>query len=391
MDNSCNNHDKGRKDAQGRKPYDYLIVGAGLFGSVFAREATDAGCRCLVIDRREHTGGNIRCESIDGINVHKYGAHIFHTDDIEVWNYVNRFADFNHFVNSPMANFRGKLYSLPFTMYTFYQLWGVRTPQEAAKMLEKQCAEHAHIEHPANFEEQALKLCGRDIYETLIKGYTEKQWGRPARELPADIINRVPMRLTFNNNYFNDPLQGIPKGGYNTLINALLDGIEVRLDTDYFDSRAEFDGMVATVIFTGQIDRYFDYRLGRLEYRSLRFETEWLDMPDFQGNAVINYTASEVPYTRIIEHKHFEYGSQPSTVITYEYPQQWKDGLEPYYPINNERNNALVAEYRELARRQGNVVFGGRLGQYAYFDMDDTVAAALKLADELLSAKSTDK
>lgn len=369
----------------GKKHYDYLIVGAGLFGAVFAHEAHEAGCRCLVIDRRNHAGGNIYCENIDGINVHKYGAHIFHTDNKPVWDYVNRFVSFNRFTNSPIACFEGKLYNLPFNMNTFYQLWGVRTPAEAVGMLEKQCAEYAFIEHPANFEEQALKLCGRDIYEKLIKGYTEKQWGRPACELPADIIKRVPKRLTFDNNYFNDPFQGIPNGGYNNLIGALLEGVEVRLGIDYFDSRAEFDSLADTIVFTGRIDRYFDYALGRLEYRSLKFDNKRLDIPDFQGNAVVNYTSADVPYTRIIEHKHFEYGKQPSTVITYEYPQQWEEGLEPYYPVNDRRNDTLAAEYREMARRQGNIIFGGRLGQYAYFDMDDTVDAALDLAEKELS------
>lgn len=387
MGNSDNKPLHKSKSLSGSKPYDYLIVGAGLFGAVFAREAREAGRSCLVIDRRNHAGGNICCENIDGINVHKYGAHIFHTDNLLVWNYVNRLADFNRFINSPLANFKGKLYSLPFTMYTFNQLWGVRTPAEAARMLEKQCAEYAFIEHPANFEEQALKLCGRDIYEILIKGYTEKQWGRPARELPADIIKRVPKRMTFDNNYFNDPFQGIPKGGYNKLTDALLEGVEVRLGVDYFDSRAEFDAIADKIIFTGRIDRFFDYALGHLEYRSLRFETKRLDIPDFQGNAVINYTSADVPYTRIIEHKHFEYGIQPSTVITYEYPQQWREGLEPYYPINDERNDALAARYRAMARRQGNIIFGGRLGQYAYFDMDDTVEAALNLASKELSGR----
>lgn len=369
----------------GKKHYDYLIVGAGLFGAVFAHEAHEAGCRCLVIDRRNHAGGNIYCENIDGINVHKYGAHIFHTDNKPVWDYVNRFVSFNRFTNSPIACFEGKLYNLPFNMNTFYQLWGVRTPAEAAGMLEKQCAEYAFIEHPANFEEQALKLCGSDIYEKLIKGYTEKQWGRPACELPADIIKRVPKRLTFDNNYFNDPFQGIPNGGYNNLIGALLEGVEVCLGIDYFDSRAEFDSLADTIVFTGRIDRYFDYALGRLEYRSLKFDNKRLDIPDFQGNAVVNYTSADVPYTRIIEHKHFEYGKQPSTVITYEYPQQWEEGLEPYYPVNDRRNDTLAAEYREMARRQGNIIFGGRLGQYAYFDMDDTVDAALNLAEKELA------
>lgn len=318
------------------KKYDYLIVGAGLFGAVFAHEARKAGRKCLVIDRRDSTGGNIRCESIEGINVHKYGAHIFHTDKKEVWKYVTRLVEMNRFTNSPVAN----------------------------------------------FEEQALKLCGRDIYETLIKGYTEKQWGRPARELPAEIIKRVPVRMTFDNNYFNDPYQGIPEGGYNRLIDALLEGTETILQLDFFSRRDELCSLADKIVFTGRIDKYFDYRAGRLEYRSLRFDTKVIDTPNFQGNAVVNYTSADVPYTRIIEHKHFEYGTQPKTVITYEYPATWSEGLEPYYPVNNERNNAIAAEYRQMARSMGNVIFGGRLGQYAYFDMDDTVDEALKLAEK---------
>lgn len=361
------------------KEYDYLIVGAGLFGSVFAHEAMKAGRRCLVIDKRKHTGGNLYCENIDGINVHRYGAHIFHTDNREVWQYVNSLVEFNRYTNSPIACYKGRLYNLPFNMNTFYQLWGVRTPEEAERQLASQRAEYAHIEAPADFEEQALKLCGRDIYETLIKGYTEKQWGRPARELPAEIIKRVPVRLTFDNNYFNDPYQGIPIGGYNRLTDKLLEGVEVRLDTDYFTDRASLDGLARTTVFTGMIDRYFDYRCGRLEYRSLRFDTKRLNIPNFQGNAVINYTAADVPYTRVIEHKHFEYGTQPTTVVTYEYPDAWDESKEPYYPINDRRNNAIAEEYRRMAGGHGNVIFGGRLGQYAYFDMDDTVAEALKL------------
>lgn len=369
------------------KEYDYLIVGAGLFGSVFAREAVKAGRRCLVIDRRNNTGGNIRCENIDGINVHRYGAHIFHTSDREVWRYVNSFVEFNRFINSPLACYRGRLYNLPFNMNTFYRLWGVRTPAEAAAKLDEQRAPYAGTAAPANFEEQALRLCGRDIYETLIKGYTEKQWGRPARMLPAGIIKRVPLRLTFDNNYFNDLYQGIPAGGYNRLTDALLDGVEVRLGTDYFDHRAELDALARTVVFTGMIDKYFDYRCGRLEYRSLRFETKRLDIPDFQGNAVVNYTSADVPYTRIIEHKHFEYGTQPATVVTYEYPEAWDDSREPYYPVNDRRNEAIAAEYKRMAREQTGVVFGGRLGQYAYFDMDDTVAEALRLFRQTDSQK----
>ena len=369
------------------KEYDYLIVGAGLFGSVFAREAVKAGRRCLVIDRRNNTGGNIRCENIDGINVHRYGAHIFHTSDREVWRYVNSFVEFNRFINSPLACYRGRLYNLPFNMNTFYRLWGVRTPAEAAAKLDEQRAPYAGTAAPANFEEQALRLCGRDIYETLIKGYTEKQWGRPARMLPAGIIKRVPLRLTFDNNYFNDLYQGIPAGGYNRLTDALLDGVEVRLGTDYFDHRAELDALARTVVFTGMIDKYFDYRCGRLEYRSLRFETKRLDIPDFQGNAVVNYTSADVPYTRIIEHKHFEHGTQPATVVTYEYPEAWDDSREPYYPVNDRRNEAIAAEYKRMAREQTGVVFGGRLGQYAYFDMDDTVAEALRLFRQTDSQK----
>lgn len=361
------------------KDYDYLIVGAGLFGSVFAHEATAKGKRCLVIDKRNHIGGNIYCESIDGINVHKYGAHIFHTDDREVWNYVCQFVEMNRFTNSPIANYEGKLYNLPFNMNTFYQLWGTITPQEAEEKLRQQRAEYAEIDTPRNFEEQALKLCGRDIYERLIKGYTEKQWGRPAKELPAEIIKRVPVRLKYDNNYFNDAYQGIPVGGYNRLIEALLEGSEVRLNTDYFVNRNELDRKAERIIYTGQIDKYFDYQLGKLEYRSLLFETKRLNMSDFQGNAVVNYTSAAVPYTRIIEHKHFEFGSQPTTVITYEYPKAWSEGCEPYYPVNDERNNSLAKEYKKMAERQGNVLFGGRLGQYAYFDMDDTVAAARSL------------
>lgn len=363
--------------------YDYLIVGAGLFGAVFAHEAKERGKRCLVIDKRNHAGGNIYCENINGINVHKYGAHIFHTSDRNVWKYVNRFVEFNRYTNSPVAFYRGKLYNLPFNMNTFYQLWGVVSPEEAEKKLQEQRAEYADIE-PKNFEEQALKLCGRDIYEILIKGYTEKQWGRKATELPAEIIKRVPLRLMHDNNYFNDLYQGIPIGGYNILIDSLLNGIEVRLDTDFFKDRSELEQIAEHIIFTGQIDKYFDYRFGELEYRSLRFDTKSLDIKNFQGNAVVNYTDAAVPFTRIIEHKHFEFGTQPTTVITYEFPKAFENGDEPYYPINNERNNSLAAQYRSLANERGNVTFGGRLGQYAYFDMDDTVAEALKLAKKTL-------
>lgn len=367
------------------KEYDYLIVGAGLFGSVFAHEVSAVGKRCLVIDKRNHVGGNIYCECIDGINVHKYGAHIFHTDNREVWKYVCQFVEMNHFINSPIANYEGKLYNLPFNMNTFYQLWGVKTPAEAEKKLRQQRAEYAGIAVPRNFEEQALKICGRDIYERLIKGYTEKQWGRPAYELPAEIIKRIPIRLKYDNNYFNDTYQGIPIGGYNCLIDALLRGVEVRLGIDYHANRTELDRMAKQIIYTGQIDKFFDYRCGRLEYRSLRFETKRLNIPNFQGNAVVNYTSSSVPFTRIIEHKHFEFDTQPSTVVTYEYPETWNEEREPYYPINDECNNRMAEEYRLEGEKQGNVVFGGRLGQYAYFDMDDTIVAAMKLVSKELA------
>lgn len=359
--------------------YDYLIVGAGLFGAVFAREATDRGFRCLVVERRSHTGGNIYCEEIDGINVHKYGAHIFHTDNKEVWDYANRFVTFNRFTNSPIANFNGSLFNLPFNMNTFYRLWGVMTPQEARAKIDEQRKEYTHISNPANLEEQALTLCGNDIYTKLIKGYTEKQWGRKATELPAFIIKRIPFRFTFDNNYFNDKYQGIPEGGYNKLIDALLDGVEVRLGTDYFDHREILDKSAHKILFTGCIDQYFGYRFGRLEYRSLRFENRRLPIADYQGNAVVNYTSADVPYTRIIEHKHFEFGHQPGTVITYEYPDDFARGKEPYYPINDTRNSLLYDKYRELSATTPGVIFGGRLGLYTYADMDDTIDAALKL------------
>lgn len=365
-----------------KKQYDYLIVGAGLFGAVFAYEARRAGKRCLVIDKRSHRGGNIHCGEIAGIQVHTYGAHIFHTDDKEIWDYVNRFATFNRYTNSPLANFNGKLYNLPFNMNTFYQLWGVKTPEEAKEKIAEQRQKYNHITEPANLEEQALKLCGEDIYHTLIQGYTEKQWGRRATELPAFIIKRIPFRFTFDNNYFNDSYQGIPKGGYNVLIDALLEGTEVRLEENYFEHRNELNELADKILFTGCIDEFFDFRYGHLEYRSLRFEHKHLDMESFQGNAVVNYTAGNIPYTRIIEHKHFEFGTQPTTVITYEYPDDFEAGKEPYYPINDQRNSTLFRNYQELAMQEKQVLFGGRLGQYMYADMDDTVAAALKLCRE---------
>lgn len=363
-----------------KKEYDWLIVGAGLTGAVFAHEARQAGKRCLVIDKRGHTGGNVRCEKVEGINVHRYGAHIFHTDNREVWQYVNRLAEFNRFTNSPLACHGGKLYNLPFNMHTFYQLWGVRTPDEAKAKIEEQRAAYAHIGCPANLEEQALKLCGEDIYRTLVKGYTEKQWGRPAKELPAFIIRRLPFRFRFDNNYFDDRWQGIPEGGYNPLVDALLEGTEVRLESDFFGHREHWEALAENTLFTGPVDEFFGYRCGKLEYRSLRFEQRLLDVEDFQGNAVVNYTEREVPYTRIIEHKHFEFGKQPVTVVTYEHPDTYGSGKEPYYPVNDERNGRILAEYRELAGTRKDVWFGGRLGLYTYADMDDTIATALELA-----------
>lgn len=362
------------------KEYDYLIVGSGLFGAVFAHEASKAGKRCLVVEKRMHTGGNIRCEETDGIHVHKYGAHIFHTDNREVWEYVNRLVEFNRYTNSPIANYKGQLYNLPFNMNTFYQLWGVRTPAEARRKIEEQRAAYSHITTPQNLEEQALKLCGEDIYRRLIKGYTEKQWGRAATELPAFIIRRIPFRFVFDNNYFNDAYQGIPIGGYNRLTDALLEGVEVRTGTDYLACRDELDALAERVLYTGCIDAFFDYSLGRLEYRSLRFDHRHLpDTEDFQGNAVVNYTDRETPYTRVIEHKHFEFGKQPSTVITYEYPDDFAPGKEPYYPVNDAPNSRLFEAYQKLAHEQQRVLFGGRLAQYTYADMDDTVAAALEM------------
>lgn len=367
-----------------KKEYDYLVVGAGLFGAVFAHEAALAGKRCLVIDKRNHAGGNIYCQETEGIQVHAYGAHIFHTDQAEIWEYANRFVRFNRFTNAPLARYRDELYNLPFNMNTFHQLWGVKTPAEARARLAVECEKYAYIETPANLEEQALKLGGKDIYERLIKGYTEKQWGRSARELPAFIIRRLPFRFTFDNNYFNDRYQGIPEGGYNALIDALLSGCEVRLGTDYFAHRAELDALSDAVLFTGCIDEYFEYCFGRLEYRSLRFDHRVLETDNFQGNAVVNYTERSIPYTRIIEHKHFAFGTQPTTVVTYEYPDDFAPGKEPYYPVNDERNSRIYDRYRTLADNCVDVLFGGRLAQYTYADMDDTVEAALRLSEEVL-------
>ena len=369
--------------------YDYLIVGAGLFGAVFAHEAKAAGKSVLVIDKRPNIAGNVYTEQIEGIHVHKYGAHIFHTNNREVWEYVNRFAVFNRFTNSPVANYHGELYSLPFNMYTFNRMWGVVTPQEAADRIEEQ-RKAAGITEPRNLEEQAISLIGTDIYEKLVKGYTEKQWGRPCTELPAFIIKRLPVRLTFDNNYFNALYQGIPVGGYTKMVGNMLDGIEVRLNCDYLDKRAEWDALADKVIYTGPIDAFFDFCYGALEYRSVRFETEVLDMPNFQGNAAVNYTDRETPWTRIIEHKWFEFGKDengqdlPRTVISREFSSEWKPGDEPYYPVNDAKNGGLYGRYRELADKEGKVVFGGRLGEYKYYDMDQVIASALEAAAKVI-------
>ncbi|MBO4389996.1 MAG: UDP-galactopyranose mutase [Lachnospiraceae bacterium] len=370
--------------------YDYLIVGSGLYGAVFAREAADRGKKVLVIDRRDHIAGNVYTKNVEGIHVHEYGAHIFHTNLKQVWDYVNRFAQFNRFTNSPVANYRGELYSLPFNMYTFNRMWGVVTPEEASAKIEEQ-RRAAGITEPKNLEEQAISLVGTDIYEKLIKGYTKKQWGRPCSELPAFIIRRLPVRLTFDNNYFNALYQGIPVGGYTKMVERMLDGIEVRLGVDYLEQKAELDALAHRVVYTGAIDAYFDYALGELEYRSVRFETELLDQPNFQGVAAMNYTDEETPWTRIIEHKWFQFGKDDNgadlskTVISREFSAPWKKGDEPYYPVNNERNNALYEEYRRMAEQEEKVIFGGRLGEYKYYDMDAVIASALKKCEEEFS------
>ena len=374
--------------------YDYLIVGAGLYGAVFARQAKEQGKSVLVIDKRPHIAGNVYTEEVEGIQVHRYGAHIFHTNNRQVWEYVNRFAEFNRFTNSPVANYHGELYSLPFNMYTFnkntfHKMWGVVTPQEAAEKIEEQ-RKAAGITEPKNLEEQAISLVGTDIYEKLVKGYTEKQWGRPCTELPAFIIRRLPVRLTFDNNYFNALYQGIPVGGYTKLVANMLEGIEVRLGVDYLENREELDPLARRIVYTGPVDAFFGYRLGYLEYRSVRFETEVLDMPNFQGNAAVNYTDRETPWTRIIEHKWFEFGKDaegnelPKTVISREYSAEWKPGDEPYYPVNDEKNGALYAEYKKLAEQESRIIFGGRLGEYKYYDMDAVIASALAKAEEEL-------
>ena len=368
--------------------YDYLIVGSGLYGSIFAREATNKGYKCLVIDKRDNVGGNIYTERVEGINVHKYGAHIFHTNNHKVWEYITQFATFNRFTNSPVANYKGELYSMPFNMYTFNKMWGVVTPEEAAAKIEEQRKEI--IGEPKNLEEQAISLVGRDVYEKLVKGYTEKQWGRDCKDLPAFIIKRLPVRLTFDNNYFNALYQGIPVGGYTKMIENILDGIEVRLGEDYLKGKAKWDAMANKVVYTGPIDAYFDYCLGTLEYRSVRFENEILDKPNFQGNAAVNYTDRETPWTRIIEHKWFEFGKDENgkelekTVISREYSSEWKPGKEPYYPVNDEKNGELYKKYKELSDKEENVIFGGRLGEYKYYDMDAVIASVLQTVEREL-------
>ena len=363
--------------------YDYLVVGAGLYGAVFAYEAKKKGKTCLVIDKRDHIAGNIYCENVSGINVHKYGAHIFHTSDKKIWEYVNQFAEFNNYINSPVARYKNELYNLPFNMNTFSKMWNIATPQEAKDIIASQIAD-LNITEPKNLEEQALSLVGKDVYEKLIKGYTEKQWGRDCKDLPSFIIKRLPLRFIYDNNYFNDRYQGIPIGGYTKIVEKMLDGIEVRLNTNYLDNREEFDAMADKIVYTGMIDQFYDYKLGVLEYRSVRFETEELPMENYQGNDVVNYTEREVPYTRIIEHKHFEFGKQPTTIISREYSSEWKKGDEPYYPVNNDKNNALYQQYKELADKEHKVIFGGRLGGYKYYDMDKVIAAALEMCEKEL-------
>ena len=363
--------------------YDYLVVGAGLFGAIFAHEANKKGKKCLVIDKRNHIGGNIYTKEMEGINVHQYGAHIFHTSNKEVWEYIQQFAEFNRYTNSPIAYYKGQVYNMPFNMNTFNKMWGVVTPEEAKAKINEQIRESG-IEEPKNLEEQAISLVGKDIYEILVKGYTGKQWGRPCTELPAFIIKRLPVRFTYDNNYFNDLYQGIPIGGYTPIVEKMLDGIDVRLECDFFERREELKNVAKKTVFTGMIDQYYDYCYGELEYRSLRFETEVLGCENYQGNAVVNYNEYEIPYTRIIEHKHFEYGNQKKTVITREYPATWRKGDEPYYPMNDARNNELYAKYKELAAEEKNVIFGGRLGMYKYFDMHHVIAEALKCVQKEL-------
>lgn len=377
------------KITKGINMYDYLVVGAGLYGATFANQAKKLGKKVLVIDKRDHIAGNIYTESIEKINVHKYGAHIFHTNNKRVWEFLQEFAEFNRFTNSPVANYKGELYSLPFNMYTFNKMWGVITPEEAAAKIEEQKKESG-ITEPQNLEEQAISLVGKDIFEKLVKGYTEKQWGRDCKDLPAFIIKRLPVRFTFDNNYFNALYQGIPVGGYTKMVENMLDGVEVRLGIDYLEKKAELDAMAKKVVYTGPIDAYFDYKLGTLQYRSVRFENELLDTPNFQGNAAVNYTDRETPWTRIIEHKWFEFGKDsegndiPKTVISREYSSEWKPGDEPYYPVNDEVNGSLYKKYKELADKEDNKIFGGRLGEYKYYDMDAVIDAALNMCDNEL-------
>ena len=366
-----------------KNQYDYLIVGVGLFGAVFAREATLKGKSCLIIEKRNHIAGNVYTEEIEGINVHKYGAHIFHTSNKEIWEYVNQFADFNNYINSPVAVYKDELYNLPFNMNTFSKMWNIKTPQEAKDIIASQIAD-LNIKEPKNLEEQALSLVGKDVYEKLIKGYTEKQWGRDCKDLPAFIIKRLPLRFTYDNNYFNDRYQGIPIGGYTKMVEKMIEGIDVLLDTDYFEFIKENPNIAKKIVFTGPIDQFFNYCYGPLQYRSVRFETEILDEDNFQGNAVVNYTDRNVPYTRIIEHKHFEFGKQPKTIISKEYSSEWSVGVEPYYPVNNDANNDLYNKYAELAKSQPNVIFGGRLGQYKYYDMDKVIVQALDVVSKEL-------
>ena len=371
--------------------YNYLIVGSGLFGATFAYFARRVGKRCLVIDKRPQLGGNVYCERVENINVHKYGAHVFHTSNKEVWGFVNSIVPFNRYTNCPMANYKGKLYNLPFNMNTFYQMWGVTTPEAAKAKIEEQRAEAVEAlqgHEPANLEEQALSLVGRDIYEALIKGYTEKQWGRNCKELPAFIIRRLPLRFVFDNNYFNDTFQGVPIGGYNKLIDGLLEGVETRVNCDFFDNRSELSALADMVVFTGQIDEFYDFRFGHLDFRTVSFEQETMDLPNFQGNAVVNYTETEVPYTRVIEHKHFEMFGQavydcPKTVVSREFSMEWKSGMEPYYPVNDEKNNALYQRYKALADKEEKVVFGGRLAEYKYYDMAPVVEQVMKMKDSI--------
>ena len=364
--------------------YDYLIVGSGLYGAVFAHEAKKLGKKCLVVEKRSHIAGNIYTKEIEGIQVHQYGAHIFHTSNKKVWEYIQQFAEFNRYTNSPVAYYKGEIYNMPFNMNTFHKIWGVITPKEAKEKIQEQIRKYG-VKEPKNLEEQAINLVGKDIYEILVKGYTEKQWGRDCRELPAFIIKRLPVRLTFDNNYFNALYQGIPVGGYTKMVENLLDGIEVRLNTEYLENKEALDALAEKVIYTGPIDAYFGYELGTLEYRSVRFETELLDQENYQGNAVINYCEREIPYTRVIEHKHFEFGKQPHTVITREYPSAFTSGDEPYYPVNDEKNGALYGQYRELAEKEPKVIFGGRLGEYKYYDMDAVIASALDMCERELA------